>query len=270
MGVAEQLGIGGEDGDLLALAERRWPDWAREDERLDPVHDLKSLRTWLKQATSEDADLVLHALAKRAAIHGGDDPAAAAALSWALLPGACMLAHRLRTLSSRIDEIVAAQLWLEVRAFPWERLTKVAANILMNTRAGVLRECGAASQLQRSDPTWHRTLPLDPDAPFWGGVHAAPVQAEPPAARELLDLLSWACDNRVISDQDRSLLLSLVEAADRTSSGTFRRGRGGLLSNELSEMVAKEYGISPVTVRRHASRSIEALSQACETRGISA
>ena len=74
----------------------------------------------------------------------------------------------------------------------------------------------------------------------------------------------------MISDQDRSLLLSLVAAADRSDATTYRRGRGGLLSNELSEQVAKEYGIAPVTVRRRARRSIEALSQACQTRGISA
>lgn len=270
MSVAEQSGVADEDGELLTLAARAWNVWAHDDERLKPVRDLAALRPWLKQAKAEDADEVLQALVKRAAIHGGDDRVAAAALAWVLMPGARAVAHRLRTLSSRIDEIVAAQLWVEIRGFPFERLTKVAANILMNTRTGVLRECGAATQLQRHDPTWHHTVQLDPDAPFWEGLGAVGPPREPTAAEELLDLLSWACDKHVISDQDRGLLLSLVEAADRTDSRTFRRGRGGLLSNGLSEMVANEYGISAVTVRRRAARSIEALSQACETRGISA
>ena len=270
MGVAEQLGIEDEDAELLALAARRWKDWARDDERLTPVADLGSLRPWLKRARERDADEVLQALAKRAAIDGGDDRAAAATLAWALLPGACLLAHRLRTLSERIDEVVAAQLWLEIRGFGWERLTRVAANILMNTRTGVLMECDAASQLQRQDPTWHRIYQLEPDASFWGELRATPAHPEPTAAEELLDLLSWACENEVISEQDRSLLLSLVAAADRSEATTYQRGRGGLLSNELSEQVAKEYGIAPVTVRRRAGRTIEALSQACQTRGISA
>lgn len=270
MGVAEQLGIGDEDGELLALAARRWRDWVRDDERLTPVADLGALRPWLKRATERDADEVLQALAKRAAIDGGDDRAAAATLAWALLPGACLLAHRLRTLSDRIDEVVAAQLWLEIRGFGWERLTRVAANILMNTRTGVLMECDAASQLARQDPTWHRIYQLEPDASFWGELRATPAHLEPTAAEELLDLLSWACENEVISEQDRSLLLSLVAAADRSEATTYQRGRGGLLSNELSEQVAKEYGIAPVTVRRRAGRTIEALSQACQTRGISA
>ena len=42
---------------------------------------------------------------------GGDDVAAFGALVWLLLPGASLLAHRLRTLTHRIDEVVAAQLW---------------------------------------------------------------------------------------------------------------------------------------------------------------
>jgi hypothetical protein len=61
----------------------------------------------------------LHALATLAAADGGNDVAAAAALACALMPGACILANRLRTLAVQIDQIVAAQLWVEVRTFPW-------------------------------------------------------------------------------------------------------------------------------------------------------
>jgi len=52
-------------------------------------------------------------------------------------------AIRRPTLAAQIDQIVVAPLWVEVRTFPWRRLTKVAANVLMNTRAGVagLRKC---------------------------------------------------------------------------------------------------------------------------------
>ena len=34
------------------------------------------------------------------------------------------------TLTPLIDEVVASQLWLEIRSFAWQRLDKVAANIL--------------------------------------------------------------------------------------------------------------------------------------------
>jgi hypothetical protein len=84
---------------------------------------------------------------------------AAGVLAWVLLPGACSVARRLRSLSLRIDELVAAQLWIEVRSFPWQRLWKVAANILGNLRVAVLLDCGVPSQVQRSDRTWARTGP---------------------------------------------------------------------------------------------------------------
>lgn len=271
MGVAEQLGIADEDDGLLRLAAARWRDWAQADPRLAAVDELKDLRGWLNHARAEDADEVLQALARRGSVHGDDDRVAAATLAWALLPGACTLAHRLRTLSPRIDEVVAAQLWLEIRGFPARPRTKIAANILMNTRSGVLRECGAASQLQRSDPTWHQSLPVDPYAPFWGrlrtGGHG---ETEPTPAEELLDLLSWACDNDVITDQDRGLLLSLVAAADRHSPTRAGRGRGGLMANDVTESVGHELGLSATTVRRRARVCIDALSRACTDRGISA
>lgn len=271
MGVAEQLGIAHEDDGLLRLAAAHWRDWAQADPRLKAVDRLEDLRRWLTHARAENADEVLQALARRGSVHGDDDPVAAATLAWALLPGACTLAHRLRTLSPRIDEVVAAQLWLEIRGFPAGPRTKIAANILMNTRAGVLRDCGAASQVQRADPTWHQSLPVDPHAPLWGGLRTVGhAEREPTPAEELLDLLAWACDNDVITDRDRGLLLSLVAAADRQGTTLAGRGRGGLMANDVTESVGRELGLSATTVKRRASACIDALSQACTDRGISA
>ncbi|EWT06809.1 hypothetical protein N864_16775 [Intrasporangium chromatireducens Q5-1] len=268
MAVAELLGIGNEDSEVLTIATRRWPHWAEEDERLR-VTELRKLRSWLRTATAEDADEVLHALAKRASIHGADDPVAASTLAFALLPGACTLAHRLLTLSPRLDEIIAAQLWLEIRSFPWDRLGKVAANILRNTRAGVLHECDAGTQVQKRDPTLHHTVTIDPDDTFWKGPRLATIDSEPTPADELLELLAWACDNDVITTGDRSLLLSLAVAADQADQKR-SRGRAGLLANDVSETVAHEYGVTAITVRRRASRSLQALAEACAGRGISA
>jgi hypothetical protein len=210
---------------------------------------------------------VLHALAGLAATDGGDDVAAAAALAWALLPGACTLAHRLRTLSPQVDHLVAAQLWVEARTFPWRRLRKVAANVLLNTRAVVLRECGARSQLGRTDPTWCNTSLLDPAAPFWAGRPAGPEDAHASPAEQLGAVLDWACANRVISDTDRRLLLCLVSAADRAGTRRVGRGHCGLMANDVSAAVAARWGISPRTVRRRAQRSLHALAAACASPG---
>lgn len=264
MSVAVQLGLKDEGSELLVLAGRRWPVWATQHPALAAVDGPPDLRGWLRGADPTQADDVLRALATLAAVDGDNDIAAAAILSWALLPGACALANRLQGLSPRIDEIVAAQLWVEVRTFPWRRLRKVAANILMNTRSGVLRECGAASQTRRVDRTWHLTSPVDPCGPLWAwDAAAAGTGPAGSAAEELLDVLEWACANDVISGEDRALLLCLVAAAERASTTRVGRGAGGLMANDVSAAVADEWGISPVTVRRRARRSLRALSAAC-------
>jgi hypothetical protein len=79
--------------------------------------------------------------------------------------------------------------------------------------------------------------------------------------------LEWACENRVITDADRALLLCLVEAADGAATRRLGRGTGGLLANKVSEVVAHQWGIAPKTVRRRARRSMDALSSACTGTG---
>jgi hypothetical protein len=98
--VAHQLDLDDETSELLSLAAQRWPDWVCLHPVFVVADGLDELRPWLRAATDLDqVDRVLHALAGLAAVEGGDDPAAAAALAWALLPGACTLARRLRTLT---------------------------------------------------------------------------------------------------------------------------------------------------------------------------
>jgi hypothetical protein len=266
MSVADQLDLRDESRGLLALADQRWGVWATAYPALAQCCGVREMRSWLPGASQVDADRALHALATLAATDGGDDIAAAAALAWALMPGACTLANRLQTLHWHIDEIVAAQLWVEVRTFPWQRLRKVAANVLMNTRTGVLRECDAKSQLERTDPTWSRTSVIDPYGSFWRSYVSRHRERPTRPARDLVELLGWACKNKVITDDDRALLLCLVEAADRAA---FRRdrGRGGLLANDVAEAVARQWGIGPATVRRRAGQSVDALSSACTEAG---
>jgi hypothetical protein len=196
-----------------------------------------------------------------AAADGGDEIAAAAVLAWAVMPGACALANRLRTLAQHIDELVAAQLWVEVRTFPWRRLTKVAANLLMNTRTGVLRDQGVRSQVSRMDRAWGRTSLVDPDGPFWAHYAVSQCDDNPTAAEELFAVLEWGCETDVITMADRALLLCLVEAADRDSLKA-ARGASGLLSRDASAQVASELGIGSKTVRRRARRSVDALAGA--------
>jgi hypothetical protein len=257
-----QLGLGDEDNGLLADAGQSWASWAGRFPRLSGIGGVGSLRCWLRAAEPAAADEVLHALVTLASPSGGDDASAAAAVAWALLPGASVLAQRLRTLSPRIDEMVAGQLWIEIRTFRWQRLRKVAANILANTRAGVLRECGAHSQIERVDRTWSSVRLVDPTAVFWSRV-CTQDDAFNSAAHELVEVLEWARAVNVISDWDQSLLLSLAETADSFAPARTGRGWCGLMANDLSADLADRLGISPITVRRRARKAIGALADAC-------
>ena len=308
MSVGDQLGLDG-NSELLDQARQKWPAWVATDPRLGVVDNFDDLRSWLPTMDHETSDQVLLALAMLAAPDGGDDIAAAAALAKCLLPGACRLAGWLSTLPprevfrdsqpvmagtwsavERVDELVASQLWIEVRTFKWGRLQKVAANILINTRVGVLREVGDFFYVSRADRTWANTTLVesfssgdvaDGDAGAWSAAalptervagalfhrpellaDAGPEQEEPTATEELLELLAWACDHQIISPADRYLLLCLVEEADRVETRRLARGYGGLLSNEVSSRVAPRIGVSEATVRRHGSRTVRALAAA--------
>lgn len=303
MNVGDLLGLD-EGSALLGQARQRWATWVAADDRLAVVDDFDDLRDWLTSADQAAADDVLLALAMLAAPDGGDDVAAAGALAKCLLPGACRLAawvatqrrHMLPGDISLATELVASQLWIEVRSFPWRRGKKVAANILMNTRAGVLRECGDTTQVGRTDQTWvHTDLvqelatcdPADIDVELCRmGERQMPAAGWRPCLladpapgpgddiesplEELLAVLAWACEEDVISDEDRFLLLCLVEEAAWVDTRRTGRGRGGLMANDVSERVAPRVGVSDKTVRRRASRSMRALSAAAPGRFIDA
>jgi hypothetical protein len=78
-----------------------------------------------------------------------------------------------------------------------------------------------------------------------------------------VEVLEWACAVNIISDSDRSLLLSLAETADSSAPARTGRGWSGLMANDLSANVADRLGISPITVRRRARKAITALADAC-------
>ncbi|WP_248580838.1 hypothetical protein [Nocardioides sp. InS609-2] len=269
MGVAALLDLDDDRAGLLKLAEDRWCVWVDTEPRLGVVPGgMRGLRPWLRVADSAAADEALLGLAMLAAPDGGDDVAAAAVLAWALLPGACHLAHRLTVGPRRavggadtsVDELVAAQLWLEVRSFAWRRRRKVAANLLMDTRAGVLLELGDYHQVARVDRSWAHTTLADVNEENRSATELPAAEEEP--LEVLLELLEWATTSQVISEDDRCLLMCLVDEAARSDVQRSSRGRGGFASNDLSRAVAPRVGVSEATVRRRAARSMRALSEA--------
>ena len=93
MSVATQLGLSDPNQELLGQARQQWPTWCQQHPGLAVVEDLLDLPSWLKEAEKSQADDVLHTLAEMGSPRGDDDIAAAGALAWLLLPGACVVAH---------------------------------------------------------------------------------------------------------------------------------------------------------------------------------
>ncbi|CCH79302.1 conserved hypothetical protein [Nostocoides japonicum T1-X7] len=262
MSVATHLGLADHGSEVLALARQRWPHWQLRHGALVAIDEMDDLPAWLRDADWYAADEVLLTLAQLSAPDGGDDVAATGVLTWVLLPGASLLAFRLSRLSRRIDEILAAQLWVEARTFPWQRGHKVAANILMNTRKGVMRDLGIG---EAGDRTGTRTIPFPPTAEVWAEAAHCVHPGGPTAEQELDDILEVATTRGALTPDDGDLLLSLAHAADAANPARSGRGHAGLMAPAASDAVAAERGVSSRTVRRRAARSVHALRVVCGT-----
>lgn len=258
-----QLGLDrGLDSEVLLEAAGRWSSWIGDVPALSRVGDLGLLPGWLRAADPARADEVLLGLVRLGSPSGSDEVAASGVVAWALLPGACTLARRLRPVSGQVDLLVASQLWLEVRSFEWWRLRKVAANVLARTRCQVLADSGVSSQVRRSDPTWAATSLHDPLSAGWvQRVDRAPDQCRGSAA-ELQALLADADAQGLLSRLERLVLERLLAHADELGGGRAGRGRGGLLADRLVAVVAEEVELSPATVRRRTRRVVERLAEA--------
>lgn len=277
MSVQQQLGLE-DDGLLVQQIRERWSTWSAHDERLAAVAGFDELRDWLRTADVEERDDALYALACMAAKDAGDDRFAGAALAWALLPGAATLAARLAGFSPRIDDLVAAQLWLEVRSFPWKRRRKVAANILAATRAGVLLDLGDIGQVKRSDRVWVNTKLLGHEfiqCERWATTEAdlddktrerlsVGFYAEPTSAQEIEALLAWGVREGLISERDGVVLTELIDEAETTVPARGRTANCGLGGREITRRVGDRLGVSSATVRRHLNSSVAALAAASD------
>ena len=264
MSVGEQLGLDDPNDGLRVQARQRWDLWADRYPELRDFAGPESLREWLRHADVDARDEVLSALGALGSRHGGDDCAAAGTLSWLLLPGASLLARRLRGFSPIIDELVAAQLWVEARTVAATTTQRVAATILRNTLREVLIELG---RLPVRDRTWERCAVLEPSSPQ---LLEFPAPSDGYGSGVELEVLQQrACREAVISPSERHLLLSLVRASD-TDLLARRKALGGLMSHPVTDAVGAELGVAGRTVRRHATAAIAGLARVYATNGATA
>lgn len=258
MSVAIRLGVDNMDGPTMTEARSRWSSWVEREPALAGAGELRDLRAWTRTADAEKKDCALRSLAKLGSARGGDDAAAITALTWALVPGASTLAHRMSDLSDDIDELVASHLWIAAKTFEWERRRSTAASILRDTLRGVQAELGVGDGARRQDRVWVRTLCVEPSSPSWQHRVEPFKSSSDDASAELLELLEAAADVGVITSKDRDLLIDLALASDEAGVPG-RRGRAGLMTPRASEAVALRWGVSSRTIRRRAARAIESL-----------
>lgn len=258
MSVAAQLGLEAPEGDLWMSAQERWALWQQAHPVLDVGEDLHDLREWVRRADPAEANLVLLTLAELGAQDGGDDPAATGALLWLLLPGAAGIARALSRLSERIDELVAAQLWICARTVSWRKHVRVAATVLMNTRREVLTDLGVSA----SAPV--REMPFDDVQAALRTRHDPREPSFGTGGCDLLyDLLEEAADDALVSLDDCRILLELAEVADSPRTG---RGHAGLLGRTATSGVAASRGVSRATLARRARAALCVLQDTYATR----
>jgi hypothetical protein len=250
MSIAVHLGFG---QDYVAEAPLPTPDrleaWCRNDRALEPVHH-PHLRQWVQGAGYEQKGCFFDALAALADIDRGNDRLAANLLVWLLLPGATMIGARLGDLGiADLDHVIAVQLWTFART---SGRRHAWASILRNTESAILEEAG-----KRRPNSQRPEVAIYQDR--WGNLSYETPNPVPPT-QALSEVLDSALEEGIITPADRALLLVILDVADCcAASRVHGTAAQGLLSHQVTIRVGARVGLSPRTVRRHASRCIEAL-----------
>jgi len=256
MSVAKCVGVDDVDCPQMMQMRSRWPQWSEFEPGLAVVDDPVALPRVMRRSEPEQRDTILGALLRLGVV----EQSATVALVWLLAPGATKLAWRLRDLSRDIDELVAGQLWIQVREHDPDDARYVAAKILNRTEREVMVELAVGDLAKRRDPTWAKAVLTD------RFDESIPDQEsdEDTAREELHLLLRKALDSGSLSDVDRDLLLDLAHAANMLSA-PLRRGRAGLTAPSVARLVSEDHTLAARTIRRHAADALDGLAEIART-----
>ncbi|GEP39605.1 hypothetical protein NPS01_32680 [Nocardioides psychrotolerans] len=260
MSVAKSLGVDDFDAPNMREARAEWPRWQGTEPALAVVDDVKDLPSWMKLAEPAERDVVLAALRCVAQ----EDARAFLVLAWLLVPGASLLAGKLRRLVDAIDEIVAGQLWIQICEHDPTDDRYVAKKILDRVARESMAELGVGDLAKRRDPAWDSTVLVERLDESMPSVESEAVE-DP--REQLADLLRRALDAGNLSDADRDLLLDLAHAAHLLKA-PLRRGRAGLTTPSVAQMVSEDHAMSARTVRRHAADALDGLIQMTHHQGM--
>jgi len=198
----------------------------------------------------------LLALVQVGSVDGGIDEVAATFVASLLVPGGDRMVRSLWSLGSEVEQIIAGQLWIQIRVYPWRnRPRAVAKNTLMETRRAVLADFGASTAI--SAPL----VPLPPPEMAEAiEQRAAALIAEPGPDLVLLNVLMWARARGVLTAAAATLLWDLVvlasDSLQRSGRVGMARGTGSL---DAATRAADARGLTPRSVRRQRDRAVSAL-----------
>jgi hypothetical protein len=255
----------------LALTERVEPAhalhrWAAAEPALTGIDTLDELAEIVHDGGDPGrGDELLGALVRLAAVDGGNDEDAAILVAHLLGNGARRLALQLRDLSADIDDLVAGELWLQIRTFPWRRRRRAhAKSLLLDTRLAVF----TALRPYRNRAGMNRIMLVDPTACASENVDGGPldrpvIDPHDADALSLPDLLEWAQRTGVIDRGDAALLIELMLAADGVNESDRHAAPGrGLNSADEVSAVAARHGVHQKTIWRRRARALSALRDA--------
>lgn len=259
MSVAKCLGVDDLGAPNMQEVRAEWPRWQDVERALNVVDHLADLPRWLKHSTPIERDAVLAGL-RRLAEH---EPRAYVALAWLLVPGASLVAGRLRRLTDAIDEVVAGQLWIQICELDPADDRYVATTILRRVERESMAELGLGELAKRRDPTWASSVLIER---YDETIPAAEPDAGEPR-EQLIELLRRALDSGALSDQDRDLLLDLALAAN-LAAAPLRRGRAGLTTPSVAQLVSQDHALAARTIRRHAADALDVLGEVARRSGL--
>ncbi len=256
MSVATCLGVDDINAPNMRELRAEWPEWRQISADLPDVEDLKDLPRWMQDAEPTGRDEVLTSLRKIAE----DERRAYVALAWLLMPGAARVAGRIRRLADEIDAVVAGQLWIQICEHDPADDRYVAKKILDRVYRESMAELGVGDLAKRRDQAWAMTVLVDA---FDESIPAGPADDEVARREVLADLLQRGIDSGKLVASDRDLLLDLAHAAEQIHAPG-RRGRGGLMTPSVTQLVEGARAMSSRSIRRRAAGAMKAIREEAE------
>ena len=126
-----------------------------------------------------------------------------------------------------------------------------------------MAELGIENLAKRRDPAWASLVLVER---YDESIPAAEADTEEPR-EQLIELLRRALDSGALSDQDRDLLLDLALAAN-LAGAPLRRGRAGLTTPSVAQLVSQDHALAARTIRRHAADALDRLGEVARRNGL--